>query len=186
MQQQWDDIKSRLSGISSQSQADTILADAASIAREAQALGLNFDIAAFEKTVDAKVKSYNLEIITDRALVAEQALKEQQALKKAEENEIRKSRLAINSKAYDELIKNGFHEELKKDNDFLEKAVKDWNSLSEEEQKKISRQGLTDDEKRKLKEEDRKKSEKISLAHQIEENAQKVKKYHQDRLDENN
>lgn len=115
----------------------------------------------------------------------EKKLEEVEKQRQWEENEIRKSRLAINSKAYDELIKNGFHEELKQDTKLLEKASQDWDSLSKEDQKKISRHGLSKDEKAKLEEEDRQKSAKINLAHQLEEDAKKTKKFSQAIIDEN-
>lgn len=131
------------------------------------------------------------ELIEENKLNSEQmqkALEELAELEKQrqwEENEIRKSRLAINLKAYDELIENGFHEELKQDTKLLEKASQDWDSLSEEEQKKISRHGLSKDEKAKLEEEDRQKSAKINLAHQLEEDAEKTKKFSQVIIDKN-
>lgn len=131
---------------------------------------------------------FRKELVAENQLNSEQmqkALEELEKQRQREENEKRKSRLAINSKAYDELIENGFHEELKQDTKLLAKASQDWDSLSEEEQKKISRHGLSKDEKAKLEEEDRQKSAKINLAHQLEEDAEKTKKFSQAIIDKN-
>nr|WP_253308602.1 hypothetical protein [Rickettsia endosymbiont of Ceutorhynchus assimilis] len=141
---QWAELKSRLKNVSTQTQADTFLAEAGGLAIEAKAYGLDFDIASVKEAVDAKVKNYNVDIAVDRDIAAtekaqsEPEAKEYDAEKMHEEIHKEHERLKVQHKEFLEDA-DKYIDERKKENELLKSLNADLEAGKEIDEEKLKK-----------------------------------------------
>ncbi|WP_341789871.1 hypothetical protein [Rickettsia endosymbiont of Polydrusus tereticollis] len=121
IKEKWADLKSLMSNVSTRTQADTFLAIAGGLVLEAEALGIKLDISGMQETLNAKVKSHEV----DQATNQDKNFKENELLQKELLEELEKYKEETQKKKeHINLVQNRFEENSSKSIKEIDEDIK--------------------------------------------------------------
>ena len=190
IRKEYQDLKSAVDKVTSRTLLITALANASSLFSKASELGIDLKISELLESAEAKVKSYESEIVQDKNRQETEEAAEQKRLEEAlaetqkVANEVREKELEEHFKEHEKFQKS-FYDQLKEDSDLLDQAIKDPNSLTPEQRVQLTGQYATDNEREAAKKRQQEKSKRWKEHYAIKNEAKESIGYRQGEIKKN-